>query len=216
MSDLSQLTAAPLDIRLGGRTFALSPLADADLAALDNWVRMEHMRAVRAALVAADREHRDTAAAAALEDLPAIGWSSPVGQKLAATAAGQARLVWQSIHARLPDDGHDVTPEWIQSHLDPAGKAEFWDAFAVANRWAPHAAEKAGGEMGPPRDRDDVYRALAARYGWSFAEIAAMSRAQQAVALSGGEDTTHLDRRTGHAVRQFPTVADAQAFLECP
>ena len=117
MTTAAQATAAPSEIRLGGRSFRMKPFTDVDIAELDNWLRALVIRTARESLPDdASQEDRLTTIEAATRAAMGMSWMSGYGARMMATLDGLAQLIWQSVHHHHPT----VMPSVIRRELlDP-------------------------------------------------------------------------------------------------
>lgn len=131
MSNHATITAAPYPITLGGTTYRMKPLTDADIAELDQWLRARIIRTARESLPddASEADRRLTMESA-VAFATTVTWMSGHGAKLMATLEGMAQLVWQGCHHLQPA----VTPEEIRAKLlDPRNLEEARLAFDTLN-----------------------------------------------------------------------------------
>ena len=95
-------TAAPIDIQLGGETFRMSPLTDADLGELDNYVRSRVIRAARESLGDGVSEaDRQAVLRAAVAESMNVSFATHWRRELN-TLDGMARLFWQTLRRCHP------------------------------------------------------------------------------------------------------------------
>lgn len=118
MTTAAQATAAPVEIRLGGHSFRMSPLTDRDIAELDHWLRARVIRTARESLSSdTSLEDKQLVIDSAVRVAMSMTWMSGDGARQMATLDGMAQLLWQGIHHNHPT----TTPEEIRaSLLDPA------------------------------------------------------------------------------------------------
>lgn len=132
MTTHAEATAAPVDVRLGGKTYRMSPLTGRDIAELENWLQSEALRRVRDSLGDASAAEYERTISAAVIGASSLSLSSTRGAAMFSTVAGLARMLWQGIQRNHPD----VTAEQIQTALfsaDSMAEAEL--ALERANRF---------------------------------------------------------------------------------
>lgn len=131
MSDAPDMTAAPAEIVLGDKTFRMAPLTDADIAELDNWVRVRALRLARESLAEATPAERREIMTLAFETVPSFAFSAGVGAKMMATIDGVARMIWQGVQHCHPE----VTVAEIQERiLTPETMTAAMDAWTLINQ----------------------------------------------------------------------------------
>lgn len=132
MNTHAQITAAPMEVPLGGQLYRMSPLNDVDIAELDNWLKARVIRMARESLSPdADEADRRLTVESAIAYATTLTWMSGQGAKLMATLDGMAQIIWQSIKRHHPN----VTPAEIRSKLlDPRSMEEAETAFGMLNR----------------------------------------------------------------------------------
>ena len=128
---LEKVTAAPVDIRLAGKTYRMAPLTDKDVAELDNFARGWIIRMALDALPpdAPDDIKRITMEAA-VRVAAGTTWLRGKGQEMMNSVAGWARILWQG----LRKNHRDLTPEKIAEMLtDPVTLEEATEAWRRLN-----------------------------------------------------------------------------------
>ncbi len=147
MTTAQEATAAPLELRLGDRTFRMSPLTERDIAELDHWLQSRVIRIARESLPpAASEEDRRLTLDVALSRAASLSWMSPEGARLMATLDGMAQLVWQGVKTNHPG----IAPAEIRELLlDAANLEESLGAFDRLN----NAKKKRPPSDGPAEKR---------------------------------------------------------------
>jgi hypothetical protein len=128
---IASITAAPVPVKIGGVEYLMTPLTDADITALDNWLRARVIRMARSSLTAdsTDAEEEMTMRQA-FRFASTLTWLSNDGLKLINTLDGLSRLFWQGLRKNHPQVTTDQIRGWI---VDQEAMREFTDAFDVAN-----------------------------------------------------------------------------------
>ncbi len=103
MTNRAQATAAPGEIRIGDKTYQMSPLSDKDIGELDNWIRVRVVRLARQSLIGGETsaERRETMQAA-FEYATSLTWLDKGAEEMA-TLEGAARLLWQVLKKNHPE-----------------------------------------------------------------------------------------------------------------
>jgi hypothetical protein len=113
MSDLSTVTAAPIEIELGGKTFKMRPLSIADLGEFENWVRQKIIsNAMHAARDLPARDRRDLTSEA-ISIASSVTYDSREAQGMMQSIEGAGQLVCLSLRREHPD----ITREQVVSML---------------------------------------------------------------------------------------------------
>ena len=132
------------NIVLGGVTYRMRPLGDADISALDQWLKSRVIRIACESLPEnASEADRRLTMESAISFASSVTWMSGHGAKMLATIDGMAQIVWQGVRYHHPE----VTPEEIRSKLlDPQTLDDARQAFEAANfrRKDKQEARKAG------------------------------------------------------------------------
>jgi hypothetical protein len=143
MADRAQATKAPTTVKVGGRTFRMSPMTDEDIATMDQWIRARHVRIARATLSPdATDAQRELTESVALRQASSMTFMSGAGAALMGTPEALAMLFWCGIRHNHPE----MTPEAVREllfnpdNLD-ALQAE-WDRMNLEPRRAGEAASK--------------------------------------------------------------------------
>ena len=150
--NLSAIAGAPIEVKLGGDTYRLSPLTHGDLAELEEWAQGRIIGVARRAADGLSAEDRRALLGDAAKYAASIDMSSPEAAKLLATAEGSCRMVWLS----LRHNHHDLTLEQVKDLLsDPASMDGIMAAVDVVNDLMAKAAaegkaEPADGRQTPP------------------------------------------------------------------
>jgi len=131
MTTAQEATAAPYEIRLGNRTFRMSPLTGADIAELDNWLCAYVIRGVMQGIPEnASEADRRMMMDVAISRTIGLTWFSGEGARLMSTVPGWAQITWQGVKTNHPD----VTPDMLCDLLfDPSSLREAQAAFEIIN-----------------------------------------------------------------------------------
>jgi hypothetical protein len=106
------VTAAPIEIELGGKTFKMRPLSIADLGEFENWVRQKIIsNAMHAARDLPARDRRDLTSEAIRRDLiseaisiaSSVTYDSREAQGMMQSIEGAGELVCLSLRREHPD-----------------------------------------------------------------------------------------------------------------
>lgn len=112
----AQMTGAPAPIRIGGRELLLSPLTDADLGILEQWIRRRVADAVTQSMDALSVEERQRQLDRLYDRLPGITAWSAEGMAQLATPQGSIKSLWLA----LRKNHAELTEEWLTAQLgDP-------------------------------------------------------------------------------------------------
>lgn len=124
----AEITAAPVGVSIGGKTYRISPLTDQDIGELDNYLRAKVVRIARESLPSnASEVDRQLTMRAAVNESLSISWLSHCSQELR-TIGGMARWLWQLLHREHPDLTVEAVAEMVTKH--PADTREAFDLFA--------------------------------------------------------------------------------------
>jgi hypothetical protein len=242
ITDTARATAAPIEVALGERTYRFSPLTDADVGELDNWVRARTLRAARKAARGLPEPEAQTLVRQAFARAAAQTWFGLLCRDRSIGLL--ARLFWQLARRHDPAVSLEAIHQAIAANADELTDA--LDAFDLLHptdnvekdattdkgttdrglsqlsRRDSRSPENADGrrENGTvpfaapfaAPDKGAIYRALSARYGWTPQTIAQLSLEQQLMYLSGPSAPT--DPRTGRPVLTFPTERDYREWHE--
>ncbi len=138
MTNRAEMTAAPVDVRIGERAFRVSPLTDRDIGELDNYLRSKVVRIARESLPAnASEADRQLTMRAAVNESLSISWLSHCGQELR-TIDGIARWLWQILHREHPDLTIDDVSRLATDN--PGDVREALDVFTALCAGGPTAA----------------------------------------------------------------------------
>ena len=150
MTTAAQATAAPVELRLGGHSFRMSPLTDRDIAELDNWLRTRVIRTARESLSPdTSPNDRQLVIDSAVRVAMSMTWMSGDGARQMATLDGMAQLLWQGIQHNHPE----TTPEQIRGLLlDPVTIEEARDTLRRLN-FAGNGEQKKTGDEARREDR---------------------------------------------------------------
>jgi hypothetical protein len=234
-ADTARATAAPAEVTLGGRAYRLSPLTDADVGELDNWVRAGTLRAAREARRGLPELEAQALMRQALAFAATQTWFGALGRDHSIDLL--ARLFWQLVRRRHPDASLETirqaiaaNPDELTGALDvfdllhPTGNAEkdaTTDSATIDRGLSQFSRRDSGSPANADSRRENgtvplaapavpdkgaVYRALSARYGWTPQTIAQLSLDQQLMYLA--EPAAPTDPRIGRPVLTFPTERD--------
>lgn len=149
-NDDALMSAAPRPITFAdGTSFRMSPLTDADISELDNWLRQRYVRTVMDSLPkdATDATEERTRMAAAREAMN-LTWMSGLGANIMGTVDGMAQLCWQGCHHNHPD----LTPEQLRKYMfNPTNIKEVAFGFKALNNANPQTPgrKKKGAKVRP-------------------------------------------------------------------
>ena len=145
-TDRTQQAAPAADVTLNGCTYRMAPLTDRDHAELDQYVRIEFLRAARAsASPGASAEELDRIEKHAMAAATRMGWATNHLGVLD-SVAGQARVLLQGFRRHHPELTAEVLSEAMRT--DPAGVVAVWNVWRLLNI---------------PTRSEDGYRALIER-----------------------------------------------------
>ena len=132
MTTRAQAAASPMPIMMNGIQYMMSPLADFDLGALDNWVRGEVIKAAQASVPTdAPQEQHDKVFDRALRVSITVTWASETGAAMLGTVPGMAQFIWQGIRGNHPE----MTVAAVEKAIvtDPNAIAEGMNVFKTLN-----------------------------------------------------------------------------------
>ncbi|HAI11074.1 MAG TPA: hypothetical protein DCM28_05175 [Phycisphaerales bacterium] len=113
MSDLSTVTAAPIEIELGSKTYKMRPLTIADLGDFENWVRQKIIaNSMHAARDLPARDRRDLTSEA-INAASRVTYDSREAQGMMQSIEGAGQLIYLSLRHEHPD----ITREQVVSKL---------------------------------------------------------------------------------------------------
>lgn len=113
MSDLSTVTAAMIEIQLGGQAYKMRPLTIADLGDFENWVRQKIIaNAMHAARDLPARDRRDLTSES-INAASRVTYDSPEAQGMMQSIEGAGQLM----HLSLRHEHPDLTREQVISKL---------------------------------------------------------------------------------------------------
>ena len=165
------ITAAPAELVLGDKTYRMSPLSDIDIAEIDNWLRVRHLRLVRESTAGASRAEARRVMMDAFDYAAKLSWTSDDGAALLSTRDGIAKLLWQGMHG----NHSELTVEEVYKLLlDPRTIRSAMDTWKLINGVGKEEApasgpsfqeEAAGGQGGglPASEREVLVDASADR-----------------------------------------------------
>lgn len=131
----SQATAAPWPLKLGRFSLEMRPMREADVGALDNWVRGRYVDAIRKTLGGLSAEERRESLSIAFDKAAKMFAFDAEGSRLLATPEGLAKLVQVCCRVDEKEVPHDElyrllfdpeNAEFVRqafSHLNPVGNA---------------------------------------------------------------------------------------------
>jgi hypothetical protein len=233
ITDTARATAATAEVTLGGCAYRLSPLTDADVGELDNWVRARTIRTARRSGRGLPEPEAQALLRQAFASAATQTWFGALG--LDCSIDMLARLFWQLVKRHHPDISLEAVRQAIAAN--PDALADALDAFdllhatgdaeknATIDRGLSRFSRRGGHglqnvdyrrengtvPLAAP-DKGAIYRALSARYGWTPQTIAQLSLDQQLMYLAGRAART--DPRTGRPVLTFPTERDYREWHE--
>lgn len=100
---LAQMTAAPSEFTVDGKTYYLSPLADEDFGQFERWVQDRYLDVAKRNLGGLGKEDREALLKNAYEKAAELTISSPEALNLMTTTDGSAKLLHLSLLRRHPD-----------------------------------------------------------------------------------------------------------------
>ena len=104
MTTIAEATAAPIPIKLGDKTFLISPLRDMDYGVLEKFAQDRYMNlAIRSAEQIDDIEVKKSLINRAYDTASRVTFSSPEGIQQLATPQGMVMLIWVSLRKEHPD-----------------------------------------------------------------------------------------------------------------
>ena len=127
--DRAQVTAAPVDVEIAGKTYTLTPLSDRDTGELDNWLRARVIRIARESLDSfMSSEERQEVMNQAFECACKLSWV--MGPSLlTSTPDGLMRFIYQMLKPAHPS----ITPEEVSKIIQKEENALdlFMDGFRL-------------------------------------------------------------------------------------
>lgn len=137
MTNLSQATAAPTELRINGDVYRIKPLRDRDYGELEQWLRSKAMDAARENLNGFSGEDRRTLLSLAYDKASRMSVTSPDAMEILLSREGAARLVWLGVRQEHPDVKLEQVGAWLS---DPKVLEDAMGRFDDVNELA-----KAGG-----------------------------------------------------------------------
>lgn len=114
MTTTAEATAASVTIRIGKKTFRISPLRDMDYGVLEKFAQDRYMDlAIRSAEKISDTEVQKSLINKAYETASRVTFSSAEGIRHLATPQGMVMLVWVSLRKEHPDLSLDDVMELL-------------------------------------------------------------------------------------------------------
>lgn len=180
--------------------FLMSPLSDLDLSEIDLWVQCEYLKLFDNSEVSESERER------AKETAESISAWSGEGSQLVSTPRGAARILWQCIHKSHSDIPYSKIQFFAELFEDDRNKLEFNAKVKALNSTSYAVNLPKSDKPQQPPNKAVVYCVLADMYGYTFAEIAAMTPLQQLVAISKGKNN-------GSTEMYFDTEEDYMKWL---
>lgn len=124
MTNTAQATAASHEVKIGTRTFRMSPLRDKDYGEFEAWVQDQYLAVVKRNLDGLRKDERQRQLDRAFEHAAMIGISSPEALAAMCTIEGVGMLIWLSVRREHPDVDRDeivslmTSEEHVRSALD--------------------------------------------------------------------------------------------------
>lgn len=119
-------------LKIGDKTYELSPLNDIGREALDEWVRSRYIKRAKLLIEELDNESdKRLALKVAFEEAASLTWLTGKGAKMIATIEGMIRMIFEGIRINHPDL---TIEEFTQHTFDQAILEEANAAFDALNR----------------------------------------------------------------------------------
>lgn len=120
MTTTAEVTAAPIPVQLGEKTYLVSPLRDMDYGILEKFAQDKYMDlAIRNADKVTDSEAKARLIERAFDTAAKVTFTSPEGMRQLVTTGGMIMVVWCSLRKEHPELSIDDVGEL----LIEAGKA---------------------------------------------------------------------------------------------
>lgn len=102
---MADITGASFPLKLGEKTYQLSPLLDIDIEELNNWLRSTFIDMARSSIPAnASKAVREETLAVAMREARRLSWVEGYGAELMSSGLdGITRVIFQSIKKNHPD-----------------------------------------------------------------------------------------------------------------
>lgn len=143
MPKVSTMTASPVELKLGGDTYKLSPLTHSDLGEFERWCQDRLIEVAKRAgegMAAADRQ---ALLADAVSRASAISLTSPEASRLMSSMDGIVRLMHLSLRHHHPDIELEQVHEMLS---DPRALDEAMASFDAINDLAGGKGEDGSGK----------------------------------------------------------------------
>lgn len=128
MTQVEDLTAAPVTVRLDGRTYQMGPVTEGDVGYFQRFVRVEMMRTARESLPAdATDEQRRMTEDVALRRAMLVTLDSPEAVLLLNTTEGLAHLVWRGVLKHHPDVPYEAVLAALEDERARSEIVETWN-----------------------------------------------------------------------------------------
>ena len=127
--DRAQVTAAPVDVVIGEKTYTLTPLSDQATGELDNWLRARVVRIARGSLdLSMSSDEKQEVMNQAFECASKLSWVMDP-QLITSTPDGLCRFVYQMLKPAHPN----ITPEEVSKLIQQQESALdiFMDGFRL-------------------------------------------------------------------------------------
>lgn len=124
MTTTAQATAAVHTVKIGTRSFRMSPLQDKDYGEFEAWVQDRHIDLFKRNLSGLDDGERQRQLDRAFDRAAEIGIQSDEAMSAMCTVDGVSKLIWMSVRREHPDVTEDevislmTSPENIRQALD--------------------------------------------------------------------------------------------------
>lgn len=149
--------------------FLMSPMSDIDISEIDLWVQARYV----ALASASDRDK-------AKQEAQTLTAFAGIGAEVLSCVAGITRLLWQAIHRNHPNVSQDKLYALMMIEENQVAVNDKFQSLNYVERFS---KKSDNGHTATP-DKATIYRRLAKMYGWTFADIAAMTPLQQLTALT--------------------------------
>lgn len=124
MTTTAEATAAPREVKIGGRKFRMSPLRDRDYGEFEAWVQDRSIDLVKRNLNGLNEVDRQRQLDRAFDAAAQIGIHSDEALAAMCTIDGVSKLVWMGLRREHPDVTEDevtsllTSPEHVKQALD--------------------------------------------------------------------------------------------------
>jgi hypothetical protein len=134
----AQVTAAPVEIRLAGSAYLLSPLTDLDFGEFENWMQSRVLEIASSRSAGLPPGDREIILREAMKEAARLTMGAPDALPLMVSPEGSTRLVWMGIRRNRPE----ITLENVRKLLaDPQTLADAVEALERLNA-VPEDAKK--------------------------------------------------------------------------